>query len=120
MKNVYIFLMIILSVDGYAKRLAPKVVSPIVYNGIIYQTVPWRIDNGTSQNGGFITAVNVTTGKVIWLKQVYKTNYNPRREKDVQDVFIKSLELNKNKTHLIIKNGDNQVFNLDLNGRLLQ
>jgi len=120
MKNLYISLMIILSVHAYAKRAAPAPVTPIIYNGIIYQTVPWKSKNGTHQNGGFVAAVKMDSAKVLWLKQVYKTNYNPNKEKDVQDVFIKSLELNKNKTHLIIKNEHKHIFKLTLNGQLVQ
>lgn len=89
MKILVIFLLIISS-QTFAKRLAPKVVKPVYHNGIEYSAPPFV---GRNQNGGYVEAKNRKTGQRIWLKRVYKIDYEKNLEKDVQDVFIKSLKV---------------------------
>jgi len=120
MKTLLTFLIVLISLSAHAKKLATAIVNPITYQGIIYQTIPWAVANGTDQNGGFIAAVEVASGKVIWLRQLYKTSYTSGMERDAKDVFIESLELNSSKTGLIIKNENEQIFSLSLDGQLFQ
>ena len=90
---------------SFAKRIAPKGVIPVKANGIIY-TAP-------REKMGFIVAKDEKTGKILWNKQVYVVKYIQNLEDDVQDVFIKSVKLDKNT--LIIKNEKNYTYFLDIN-----
>ncbi|UJX24315.1 hypothetical protein [Pseudoalteromonas sp. CF6-2] len=77
----------------WAKRPGSERVFPVEYEGVKYEAVPWALENGTTQNGGFVRAVEVESGEVIWAKQIYKTKYKRGLERDVQDVFIVKLEV---------------------------
>jgi hypothetical protein len=59
---------------------------------------------------GTITIKNMKTkqSKVI---QIYVIQYDPDLEKDIQDVFIKSIKLEKE--HLIITNEAKNEFSMD-------
>ena len=93
-----------------AKRLAPKDVSPVVVGAIKY-TAP-HYDKAFNNLAGYIMAIEVSSGKELWIKQIYKNNYNPSLERDVQDIFITSLKVKDN--ILIIANEKGEVYNLNL------
>lgn len=93
-----------------AKRLAPKEVSPVIVGAIKY-TAP-HYDKAFNNLAGYIMAIEAASGKELWIKQIYKNNYNPSLERDVQDVFINSLKVKDN--ILIIANEKGEVYNLNL------
>ena len=69
------------------KRVAPPNVPPVVLGGARIE-VPWGRSRGLGQNGGYIAAIDVGTGRQLWTLKVYDVAYDPRMEEDVQDVFI--------------------------------
>ena len=93
-----------------AKRGAPAEVLPVTVGNIKY-SVPHR--NGMQKQMGFIEARDVKSGKLIWSRQIYAVKYDPDMEGDVQDVFIKSINVEGNS--LIITNERNSKYQLDLN-----
>lgn len=88
-----------------AKRAAPKEVTPVV-SGQIKYTAP------NYHNMGDIVAIDIATNKVLWTKKIYTTKYNPILEQDVQDVFIDSIYLKKNK--LYIRNERGRTYAMDI------
>ena len=93
-----------------AKRMAPREVEPVTYQGIKYVANHARM--------GFVEAREVKTGKKLWEQQLYQVQIDPRRERDVQDVFITDLKI-KNK-NLIIKNETQGIYELDLQTRKIK
>jgi len=79
--------------DACAKRKAPKGVPPVTFQGVKYSAPHWGFANNKKQNGGYIEAVAVDTGKVLWELRVYEINYDASVEGDVQDIFITSLKI---------------------------
>jgi len=75
------------------KRVGPKAVAPVVVDGLRIEAVHWGRARGLGQNGGYIEAFDAATGKSAWLLQVYKIDYEPKMEEDVQDRFIRQLAL---------------------------
>ncbi|MDB4321945.1 hypothetical protein N9943_02945, partial [Akkermansiaceae bacterium] len=61
-----------------------------------------------------IEARDSKTKKLLWQVQIYKTKYDEALEKDVQDVFIKSLTLDKVHNLLIMSDEKSRVFVLNL------
>jgi hypothetical protein len=70
------------------KRVAPPNVAPIVLGGVRIEVIQWGRSRGLGQNGGYIAAIDVGTGRQLWTLKVYDVAYDPRMEEDVQDVFI--------------------------------
>ena len=93
-----------------AKRGAPAEVLPVTVGNIKY-SVPHR--NGTHRKMGLLEARDLKSGKLIWSRQIYAVKYDPDMEGDVQDVFIKSINVEGNS--LIITNERNSKYQLDLN-----
>ena len=93
-----------------AKRRVPAKVLPVKVGNIEY-SAPHR--NGTQKQMGFIEALDLKSGKIIWSRQIYTVKYDPDLEGDVQDVFIKSITVEGN--NLIITNERNSKYQLDLN-----
>lgn len=88
----------------FAKRSPPAKVEPVKSAEIEY-----RVPHGQM---GCVEAWDIRTGLMIWRKQVYVVRYDVDLEKDVQDVFITSVEVQKGK--LLVKNERASEFELDL------
>lgn len=111
------------------KRAAPPDVWPVVYNGVRYvalrsRVVEWRdVNNGymswtdekLDQNGGYIEARDEKTDALLWRLKVYTVAHNAALERDVQDVFIKSMEIRDGALIVVNERGDR--FSVDLKDR---
>ena len=95
----------------YAKRGAPKDVTPVIFQGVRY-SAPHGLAKGTNQNGGYIEATDVKTGNVLWQLLVYQIKYDPKLETDVQDVFITSLKLVDGNLEVLNESGDKFIVDL--------
>ena len=92
--------------QGFAKRIAPKPVPPVVHEGVQYSA---------SGDGkiGIVVATDVPTGKELWRGKIFRGHPHWwRGGEDNQWVFISSLRLGENT--LVIGNGKGQCFLLDL------
>jgi hypothetical protein len=87
-----------------AKRGAPKPVSPVVVGSVEY--------SAPAECMGFVIATDTRTGKELWRRRIYSVLVNPLLERDVQDVFITSLEIDHGL--LIVANERGQRFAVDL------
>ena len=96
----------------YAKRSAPKDVPPVTFQGVRYSAPNSRMAEGKKQNGGYIQAVSLQTGKLLWELRIYEVKYDAELESDVQDVFITSLKLVKGNLEIVSEAGDKFVVDL--------
>jgi hypothetical protein len=95
-----------------AKRLGPKEVGPVVANGVRYKVPHFGAFHDKPQNGGYVQAWDVKTGKLIWDRMVYRVRYEVNREKDVQDDFITRIKVRRG--HLLVKTERSEEFDMDL------
>jgi hypothetical protein len=96
------------------KRVGPADVKPVTANGVRYEVLHWGLERGLEQNGGYIVAKDPVSDKELWLAKIYSIDYKPKLETDVQDVFIRAIELSDDKKFLKIIDEDNRQFILDL------
>lgn len=106
-------IMVFLAANVLAKRVAPEEVPPVATDKAVF-SVPHFPEGDRVQNGGVVEARDPKTKKLLWQVQVYKTEYDKALEKDVQDVFIKSLTLDKAHMVLIMSDEKARVFVLNL------
>ncbi len=99
--------------DLYAKRTAPKEVPPVSYEGVRYQVIHFKHKNG-HQNGGYVEAILESDGTKKWGILLYLIEHDSNLERDVQDCFITSLRLDKNKNRLIVTNESKNLYYVDL------
>lgn len=109
-------LMVLLAANVMAKRAAPAEVPPITTETAVY-SAPHFPEGDRSQNGGVVEARAPKTKALLWRVQVYETEYVAGLEKDVQDVFIKSLTLDEVHHLLILSDEKSRLFVLNLNTR---
>jgi hypothetical protein len=106
-------LMVLLAANVMAKRVAPEEVPPIATDKAVF-SVPHFPEGDREQNGGVVEARDPKTNKLLWQVQIYKAEHDKALEKDVQDVFIKSLTLDKAHNLLIMSDEKSRVFVLNL------
>ena len=110
-----ILLLVALSLGVFpvqAKRSAPKDVPPVTVEGVKYSAPHWGKASGKTQNGGYIQANSVETGKLLWELRVYEIKYDTNLEGDVQDVFITSVKLVDGNLEVGNERGDTFVVDL--------
>lgn len=61
---------------------------------------------------GFVVATDLGTHKTLWRVRIYTVHIDPALERDVQDVFITSLSLERG--GLVITNESGDRYSLDL------
>ena len=66
------------------------------------------------RNPGFVEARHPETKKLLWRIQIYNIKYDPALEQDVQDVFIKTMSLDKKNNSLLISDERSRTYALDL------
>ncbi len=115
-----IFLVVIIGLISFlfcsfaeADRAAPKEVEPVIYDGIKYIAPHWGVFEGKEQNGGYIEAYDIKTGKKLWELKVYEIKYESFLEPDVQDVFITSLKIEDGKLIVVNEKGDEYEVDLE-------
>jgi hypothetical protein len=106
-------LILLLGPNVMAKRLAPEAVPPIATDKAVF-SAPHFPEGDHMQSGGVVEARDPKTKKLLWQIQIYKTEYDQALEKDVQDVFIKSLTLDEIHNLLIMADEKSRVFVLNL------
>jgi hypothetical protein len=99
------------------KRVGPRAVPLVVHRGVRYEVIHWGKAQGFSQNGGYIRAVNHTTGQELWVLKIYDVRYVSDIEDDKQDIFITSLKLSRDTQKLEVENERGQKFSVDIVNR---
>jgi outer membrane protein assembly factor BamB len=92
--------------SAYAKRAAPKLVPPVVWQGVEYRA-PLDVEHI-----GHVQAFDLSSGRELWETTVYHVPINPLVEEDVQWVFISEMQVQDGK--LVIMNERRKTYRLDL------
>ena len=70
-----------------AKRRAPTA-RPVVHQGVRYEQLRRPAEQGFAQSGGELAATDGVSGKQLWVTQLFKTEFDPKEEKDLQEVYV--------------------------------
>jgi hypothetical protein len=89
-----------------AKRIAPQKVEPVVYEGIRYVAPN---DDGRR---GYIEAWDVINNKKLWELTVFTNRIDSKLEKDVQWVFIKTLNVQDGRLTVTSERGNTYAIDL--------
>ncbi len=106
MTKILICFLLILSLGIYSKRLAPKKITSVIHNGKEYTVDTF--------NPGIIQIkdlANKTTKTIV----IYTIQYNLDLEKDVQDVFIKTIQKEDNSLLIQNERGERFLLNFETN-----
>ena len=97
------------------KREAPRPVPAVELDGVRYEPIVFGLARGLSQNGGYLAAIDGSSGRELWVQKIYDVVYDDSMEGDKQDVFVTRLAIDKNKRVIVVENerGERFVFDLD-------
>jgi len=96
------------------KRPAPKTVSPVLANKVRYEQVRNAQDYGFNSVTGFLKATDTKSGETLWVKRVYEVPVDDSMERDVQDVFFRSMAVSSDRGSLLIENERGEHYSVDL------
>lgn len=105
------------AVSKRADREPPPEVAPVVVGGVRYEAIHDGRSRGLDRDGGYIAAFEPGSGRPLWTLQVYAYPIDPRREADVQDVFISSMQPGSESGTLEVRNENGEVHVVDLETR---
>ncbi len=103
--------------NSFAKRAAPEKVEPLIHGNFVYIAPHFINIEGTNQNGGYIEVLDAKSGVKLWGLLVYKTEYDPDLEKDIQDVFITSLSINFLGTKLTVTDELGRQYEINISDK---
>ncbi len=103
--------------NSFAKRAAPEKVEPLIHGNFVYIAPHFINIEGTNQNGGYIEVLDAKSGVKLWGLLVYKTEYDPVLEKDIQDVFITSLSINFLGTKLTVTDELGRQYEINISDK---
>jgi hypothetical protein len=99
------------------KRVGPPDVKPVQIGKLRFEAVHWGRERGFEQNGGVVAALDVASGKEQWTVVVYRIEYIPKLETDVQDLFIRTLVAAPDGKHLLVTDEKGRRFEVDIAAR---
>jgi PQQ enzyme repeat len=102
-----------------AKREGPQDVAPVIIGNTKFVTIHWGKSRGLGQNGGYIAALDATTGAELWILKIYEIKYDPKKEEDVQDVFIESMAKTASGDKLEIRDEEGRTYVVDATSRVV-
>ena len=113
MKKSFKFLTILTTIIAFsvcnkaiAKRAPAPKIRPLIYRGVKI------IAPNTPQKMGYVEAWDMEENKKVWEKKVYDVVIDPKKEADVQWIFISSLEIKDGR--LIVKDERNKIYIVNL------
>lgn len=107
------------SISGSRGR-APQV-QAIVHHGIIYEQLLSPSKQGLDSFGGYVIAIEKSTGKQLWIAKLYSVEENSNLESDVQRVFFKSMQLAPTGDALLIEDEHHRHYHVRLaDGEVIQ
>jgi hypothetical protein len=90
--------------EAFAKRAPPEIVAPVQSGDLEFRAPQSEM--------GFVEAWDIKRDQLDWRRQIYVVRYMVDLERDVQDVFIRSIELKDNA--LRVRNERQSEYRLDL------
>jgi hypothetical protein len=102
------------------KREGPAALAPVRVGSMELSAVHWGLSRGLAQNGGYIAAHDIASGRELWLLKVYGVAYDPQRERDVQDTFIVEMKLDATGALVLIRDELERSYVVDPRTRSVQ
>ncbi|MDO9526713.1 MAG: hypothetical protein Q7J57_14440 [Gemmobacter sp.] len=91
-------------------------IAPVEHGGLRYEALHWAKERGLGQNGGFVAAIDIASGKELWVQRIYEIVYGDKSPQKY-DRFITTLTLIDGDTALAVTDQTGAVYRLDLGTR---
>lgn len=115
-KLVILTMIMIMSPIVQADRISPAQIKPITKNGTVYKDQFEATSTGFAL---FILAKKISNDSIIWKTKIYSKEFNKELETDVQEIYLSSLVLKKDKLIAVDETGKTYEISR-LNGELLK
>ena len=88
-------------------------IAPVDHEGVRYEALHWGKERGLGQNGGFVAAIDIASGKELWVQRIYQIVYGDKSPQKY-DRFITALALMDGGGALAVTDQTGAVHRLDL------
>jgi len=88
--------------------------TPVLLGGLRFEAPPWTRSRGLPQNGGYVSAVDVSSGVERWITKIYDALPDHGKEVDKRDVFITVLKAAPDASSLLVTDERGRRFQLNL------
>ncbi|MES3039517.1 MAG: hypothetical protein V4736_16530 [Bdellovibrionota bacterium] len=125
MKYILTSVLILISLNTFAKRGPSPEITPVKLRGLSYAPVIEPLTTGCpadKQNCGhriYLEATNLKTKKVAWKTELYQLKFDMKLETDVQANLPKTLKVNKDKNILLIDEWNSHYIVTSKSGKLI-
>lgn len=96
-----------------SSRVRAPQVAPVVHGGVRYESLRAPSAEGLPA-GVYVSATEVAGGKRLWTAQVWPISIDPRREADVQMVFVRQLALAPSGDRLLVEDERGRKATIEL------
>ena len=103
-----------------ASRPPPPEVPPVEWGGIRYQQDLEGPPRQRDQGFGYLQALDIASGRVLWELKVYTVKTQPGLEADVQEVYFSRMARVAGRDELEIENEIGQRFMVDVKARTVR
>lgn len=79
-------------------------VPPLEMGGIRYQQVKEGLTLGLPVRCGYLQAIDISSGKSLWILQVYQQTYDPEIEGDIQEIFFLRMKWHADTREILVEN----------------
>ncbi len=102
-----------------SSRIRAPEVAPVIHAGVRYEQLKAASSEGRPP-GGFVVATEMASGKRLWTAKMYETIVDPKRETDVQIVYLRSLTLSPGGDFLLVEDEKSRRYRIGLQDGAVQ
>lgn len=89
-------------------------VAPVAAGGVRFQAPPFTRVAGLPRNGGYVEAIDIASGRRLWLVDVVGPQPDDGKEGDKQDLFLTELRLSADGRALLLADEAGRRYRMDL------
>lgn len=102
------------------KRREPVDVDPVEHGSLRFEAPRMGHPYGFDQDGGFVVAIDIADGALVWSQRVYIVDYGADIEDDKQAVYVTELALAEGGHALHVVNERGERFRVGLVDRSVE
>jgi hypothetical protein len=94
-------------------RLPPPEIEPVVLDGVRYEQATARSEDPKELESGYLRAIELNSGKELWLRRVYAPDFDDEEERDGQEVYFITFSPTEDGAALRVENEAGEVWRVD-------
>lgn len=89
------------------------IVKPVEIGAVRYEAVHDGKSRDLGQNGGHVAAIDIASGRELWVQRIYRISYDRGMSPSKSDIFITDLQLAQDGQRILVTNQRGETYVLD-------